>query len=123
MENQTPRIIKHVKVGNDTFPASQEDVEDIKSQLAKVFASKGKLALVTHHAIEVTDFQLPAKPEGVVLVKVGNDSFPASQEDIADTQELLMDIAKAEESPIWVVSHHVLEFESVTIPSYIAVAN
>ncbi len=86
------RTIMHVRVGNDTFPASQADIIEIQNQITEVLKSDGYLTLVTHHAFEVEEVKVPPHNQGFFVVKVGNDMFPAAPEDIEDAQNILVGI-------------------------------
>jgi hypothetical protein len=60
-----------VRVGSDSRPATQDDIEDIQAAMKDIKVLEGKDVLVTHHSIDVQwvafNKEQPANPEELEL--------------------------------------------------------
>ena len=69
--------IKIVKIGNDQRPASEEDLQDVREQLA-LTQSDPNLTLITHHAFELDWYSASGK-----ILQLGSE-FEMCNQDIMD---------------------------------------
>lgn len=73
-----------VKVGNDDIPAIDKDIRGITEKMGKMLGAESIVIAFPHNTtFETLDIQ----PDELLVVKVGNDNHPASDEDLENMQD------------------------------------
>lgn len=93
----------HIKVGDNTLPASKADTDEVREEFLK--AVNGDHLMVTHHAVQIELFPCEQKANSMVIIKVGSDDYPAGPKDIEEIGESAEEAAK--DGNLWVTHHNV----------------
>lgn len=103
-----------VRVGTDSQPASQQDIDNtIRKLTAAIKEHKDLIVLISHHTLNFQTLDLRDAKDKLLFVRVGTSSYAATEEDIEATRDAFIEALEGREGPKIVVLPYLANLDGV----------